>query len=353
MQRRSLPYRLLILTVLTLALTLAFIPVTSAGGGTLDFTINCSGFFSNGSELVLNRDNTGALSEAFIISAIDGAGTTIFSPLSDVFFIGTSIEWAPGEGYEWTARPFFNPIRLEIVSPAGNGLPEQVVYSGLVICPGLPIYGPINVLGAFAEQAVRQLTGEAFVLQAPDGTTSDPVPLNAEPPRPINPDALLEGLPGSAIVNTDHLFLRSGDSARYTVIGVLDGGTQLAVLGRNEDRSWWYVQVGGLRGWVSNEFLVLRGDLTRTRVVPVTGSFTQPSLYVGFSGNPVYPGPRLGEVVCTIPGNIEFPIEGRTAASDWYLITVECDGVSTPAWIQADRGLVRNPAGVFIPVVRQ
>src|SRR5215470_10671911 len=88
-------------------LVAAFIPVslTHAAGGTLNFTLDCTGFVSQGSELELTRDNTGALSEAFIISAIDGAGNTIFEPVSDVFFVGGKVNWPAGDSYDWTTAP--------------------------------------------------------------------------------------------------------------------------------------------------------------------------------------------------------------------------------------------------------
>ena len=330
--------------------------VLQAAEGDLNFTLDCAGFTSNGSELVLTRDNTGQLSEAFTITAIDGAGNPILDPISDVFFVGGSVIWEAGTTYAWTNPPLYNPIRLQIVSPAGNGLEEQVVFELIDRCAGLGNFGAIDILQAFQRQAYRLLTGEAFVLQPADGETSEPVDLNAVPPRPINPPALLEQQPGYAVVNTDNLFLRSGDDPRYSVIGIVDGGTLLAVLGRNEDRTWWYVQVGGLRGWVKSEFLVLRGNLTGVPEVPVLGEFTQPSLYVGYSGNPVYNLPTMfsGEV-CRLPGDLDYAVIGRTAASDWYLIEVPCGETEedyVTAWIQADRGLLRNPGSVFIPISR-
>ncbi len=330
----------------------AFLPVAQAAGGTLNFEVDCVGFVSQGSELELNRDNTGALAEAFIISAIDGAGNTILEPVSDVFFVGGTVSWPEGDSYDWTTAPRYNPIRLQIVSVAGNGQAEELVYENISNCAGLPNFVLADILGAFTKEALRKLTGEAFVLQPADGVTSDPVELNAIPPRPINPPGLAESQPGFAIVNTDNLFLRSGDDVRYTVIGIVDGGTNLAVLGRNEDLTWWYVQVGGLRGWVNSEFLVLRGDLSGIPEIPVLGELRQPSLYVGFSGNFVYGDPLIGSApLCTIPGNLEFPILGRTRSTTWYLIEVTCDGVLTTAWIPVELGIVRNPAGLVIPIV--
>jgi Bacterial SH3 domain len=340
-------------TALSVFLLVAvFLPVAQAASGTLNFKVDCVGFVSQGSQLALNRDNTGALAEAFIISAIDGAGNTIFEPVSDVFFVGGAINWPAGDSYDWTTAPRYNPIRLQIVSVAGNGQAEQLVYENISNCPGLPNFILADIIGAFTKEALRRLTGEAFVLQPADGETSDPVELNAIPPRPINPPGLAESQPGYVVVNTDNLFLRSGDDPRYTVIGIVDGGTLLAVLGRNEDLTWWYIQVGGLRGWVSSEFLVLRGDLSGIPEIPVLGDLTPPSLYVGFSGNFVYADPLISSApICTIPGNLEFPITGRTRSTTWYQIEVTCDGILTSAWIPAELGIVRNPAGLVIPIV--
>ncbi|MBZ0297453.1 MAG: SH3 domain-containing protein [Anaerolineae bacterium] len=341
--------RLTLLVVFLLALGVA--PLAQAAGGSLDFTVDCNGFTSNGSELMLTRDNTGQLQEAFTITAIDGAGNALLEPISDVFFVGGTVTWEDGEGYEWTRDPLYNPLHLQIVSPAGNGLDEQVVYDVSANCPGLAKFGAIDALTAFGRQALRLLTGEAFVLQPADGEVSDALEVNAIPPRPVNPQDVLEDQPGYAVVNTDNLYLRTGDSPSYAVIGIVDGGTELAVLGRNEDLTWWYVQVGGLRGWVSGQFLVLRGDLSGVPEVPILGELAVPTLYVGFPNNAVYAGPSmLEEVVCTIPGNREFKVLGRTAASDWYQIEVPCGADdSAEAWILADRGLLRNPAGVTIP----
>jgi hypothetical protein len=323
----------------------------SAGTGNPGFVLGCQGFSSSGGQLALNRDNTGAQREAFVISAIDGAGNTIYEPDYDVFFVGTTITIEPGASASWTRSPRYNPLVLQIVSPAGNGLDEQVIAEVVGNCAGLPGFGAINFLSAFTKEAVRRLTGEAFVLQPADGETSDPLQLNSIPPRPINPVGLPEGQPGYAIVNTDNLFIRTGDGPRYQVIGILDGGTNLVVLGRNEDRSWWYVQVGGMRGWVSSEFLILRGDLTGIPVVPVTGSFTPASLYVGYPGNLVYALPLGGSsTLCALPGATSFEIVGRTSNSAWYEIAVTCDGVELTGWLPADLGILRNPANVSIPV---
>lgn len=340
------------LVAVLLVLLVAMLPAAHAADGNPNYVLNCQGFESVGGELALNRDNTGALSEAFVISAIDGAGNKIYEADYDVFFVGTSVTVEPGAGDSWTRSPRYNPLILQVVSPAGNGQEEQIIAEVIGSCNQLPHFAAINFLAALRADAIRQLTGEAFVLQPADGETSEPVQLNEIPPRPVNPPGLPQVLPGHAVVNTDNLSLRSGDGPRYEILGVIDGGTELVVLGRNDDRSWWYVQVGGMRGWVSSEFLALRGDLTGVPEVPVTGNLTQPSLYVGFTGNPVYIEPLPGTAtLCAIPGNISYALVGRTSSANWYEIEVTCEGeLATTAWIPAELGIVRNPAGLRIPV---
>jgi hypothetical protein len=253
--------------------------------------------------------------------------------------------------HSWTNSPFYNPLTLQIVSPAGNGLDEEVILQVQGACASLPTFSPIDLMEAFGREALRKLTGEAFVVQPSDGETDIANPLNTNPPRPINPPGLPEEQSGWAVVNTDNLSLRSGDSVRYELIGVVDGGTSLIVLGRNEDRSWWYVQVGGMRGWVSGQFIVTRGDLTDTPVVPVMGGFARPRLYVGYAGNPIYALPLAGSAVaCTTSGNRDYEIVGRTSNAAWYEIVATCNDELTTGWIPAEFGVFRNPGGVHVPV---
>jgi hypothetical protein len=89
--------------------------------------------------------------------------------------------------------------------------------------------------------------------------------------------------------------------------------------------------------------------------VPTLGDFTQPSVYVGFNGTPVNVLPRVGSAtLCLIPGNLVYAIVGRTSNSTWYEIEVTCgvseEGETVTGWLLAERGIVRNPANVSIPV---
>jgi hypothetical protein len=196
-----------------------------------------------------------------------------------------------------------------------------------------------------------------FVISEPsDGRVSPAYALNSTPPRPVltPPEAIPADLTEGAylIVNTDNLFMRQGDAPEFAPVAILDGGTALIPLGTNgDDPLWWYVQVGGERGWVKDEFVVLRGDARGLPEVEATGTLTLPRLYTGGENfirtAPLY----LRNYICLFPGDLEYEVIGRTSDSDWLEIRGTCDtGALVEGWIPADNGLLRNPAGVAIPV---
>ena len=167
------------------------------------------------------------------------------------------------------------------------------------------------------------------------------------------PDAstLAASARGYLIVNTSYLNVRSGPDAGYTIVGLVGGSDTLEVVGRNDDRSWWYVDVGGVRGWINGEHVLVRGDLSDVPVVETEGELIQPTLYIGFPGNPLYDElSAAGQVLCNLPGDAEHALVGRSAGGNWYQIETTCNDETVVGWIQADKGLVRNPAGVDIPI---
>ncbi len=178
---------------------------------------------------------------------------------------------------------------------------------------------------------------------------------NAELPRPVNPASAIEGLSGYLIVNTDNLFLRTGDRARYSPIAILDGGTRLIVRGYNgrEERPWWYVEVGGYKGWVTDEFVVVRGDLRGTPITDVDGTILSPALYIGYAA-PIYDilSPA-GEVICSVAGNRFYQVVAQNFSADptYFKIRATCGGATVEGWVQAIRGILRNSGGVTIPVL--
>lgn len=341
MRRRQYLAIVLILLVILAAQT-AF----AARANTLSFTPGCTGFVSRGGSILPDRDNTGRSREVLLFRVTDGEGNLIYENYAQ-FPLNERVVYEAGTFYSYALRPAANPLLIQITSPAGNGLPAQALYEGIANCYTLPGVGGDFVITT--EQALLHL-----LLNEPlDGRTAPPVEPNTAPPRPVNPPGLAELLPGYAIVNTDNLFLRSGDSAEYTPVGIVDGGTRLVVLGSNggDPNLWWYVEVGGLRGWAKSEFLILRGDLRGLPIIPVTGQITQPTLYIGYE-QPILTVPALGAgVVCVLPGGLLYPVIGRdTLDASWYQLEVECNGTTVQGWIPASAGILRNPGRVNIPV---
>lgn len=326
----------------------ALLPVQAGSSTGATFKLDCNGFTGSSGSVRLDRDNTRANREAFIVSATDGAGNVILEPIQDSFFVGGSVSWAGITPVKWTATPQYNPLVLRIVSRAGNGFAESLIVMASGVCPGLPVYGALPE-GVFYVDGDLLVRGAGLV-GLPAGSTSAPVPLNGTPPRPTNPPELLQTLPAVFIVNTDNLSIRTGDGPLYSLVAIVDGGTRLIPLGRNEDYTWWYVQVGDIVGWAKAEFLILRGDATNVPVVPSRGEFSQPRVYIHVD-QPLYSDNDNGSLpLCTITAKQEYLVVGRDSDITWYQIQATCDGVPVNGWIPAEFASIRNPSEQFIPV---
>ncbi|MCB9450319.1 MAG: SH3 domain-containing protein [Anaerolineaceae bacterium] len=339
-----------ILTIAALAAGLlggGLVAFAGSDGGA-SFALDCAGFTGTGGSITLDRDNTGNQREAFVLSATDGVGNVIYEPIEDSFFVGGTVSWDGGDTVTWTATPQYNPLTLRVMSRAGNGFDEQLILLVSGSCDTLPSYNVMPSDAFFVVGDTLTIADGTVIL--PAGITSPPVELNSTPPRSQNADETIEALSGFALVNTDNLSLRSGDGPEYTLVGVVDGGDKLIVLGRNANFSWWYVQAGGLVGWASAEFLIMRGNFLGIPVVQSQGEITQPR-FVLYSSHELLGTPSASSApLCTIEGNLEYLVVGRTKSASWYEVQAMCDGVLVNGWLPDAQGALRNPAGVFIPV---
>lgn len=177
---------------------------------------------------------------------------------------------------------------------------------------------------------------------------SPSVALNALLPRDTNTPESLAIQTAYGIVNKPFANIRSGDGAEYTRVGLATGGDELVLLGRNAESSWWYVQLGMLKGWMSASVIVLRGELADFPVVVTDGEIQQPVVVVPYTGNILYDGLQVtsGEA-CRIQGNQSYRVLGISFNDAFYLIEAIClDGTITEGWLAVDRGILRNPAGI-------
>lgn len=309
--------------ILLAALLLALVASGISAAATRDnavWEVGCEGFTSNGGGFVLDRDNTGTGREVFTITAMDGAGNIIFGPVSEDFFVGGSVYINDGVTFEWDAVPAANPLMVRVVSPAGNGFVEQVIYTAEGTCRGLPD-------GAI-ELAETDITSVA------------------------NPEDVAGIQPGYLVVNTFRLNVRSGDGPEYTIVGQVAGGEELAVLGVNETRTWWYVQSGDVRGWVITTQVINRGDLTGTPVLEAQGVILPPRYFIYGRTDLYSSASRTSTVLCEIPGDREYVVVGRNSFFTWLVVEASCDGVAVEGWLplNEDLGALRNLGDVPIEI---
>lgn len=307
----------------------------------LSFKIDCEGFISRGGAINMTRDNTGFGSEQIQFVVTDGYGNVIYNPAADSLVVGGRLTFPPGLYFPYSAAPQANPIILRIYSPGTFSQYEQTVYAASGECASIPT--------VLVDEAVENLG--VFIYTLLDGTTSPTVPLNQDAPRPSNPEGVAgDGRPGYLVVNTGSLNMRSGDSPRFTVVGIVTAGTQLIVLGRNADRSWWYVQAGEVVGWVSGDLVFIRGDLTSIPVVQVKGEIAQPT-FVPFTTVGLARVAVDGSLtICELPANLDYFVIGRNAQATWFEVATTCNGEAVTGWLKAEWGALRNPSNSFIPV---
>lgn len=327
------PQRVLLLIVASLAAgLLAVTPVFGAGASGFSAALSCSGFTTNGGNIVANRDNTGSGAESIAINVIDGSGNIIYQSINAL-----PLNWQVSLGtgaYGWRRTPAANPLTLNVVSLAGNGLSSEVIYTVSANCDTL---------------ATAETVAPAAVVTNTNVSAS--IAPGQDVPIPTNNTAAIEQLPYYMIVNTENLNLRSGDGPNFTLVAVVKGGTRAQVIGRNENRSWWLLDVGGYRGWAIGDFLIPRGDLTPVPVVPVQGEL-QPITFVTSLPRNVFSQPNnfTRNFVCEIPAG-EYVVTGKDRFDVFYEIVALCDdGTRLNAWIKGEDGVFRNPAALRLPV---
>lgn len=334
-----------ILKIMPLLLLMGLLQLSVVNAGTrngIRWTAGCDGFTSQGGGILLDRNNTGNGTESFTISAVDGNGNTVFGPVTDSSLVGSRLSIPQGAFFGYTTAPTANPILVTLTSNAGNGYSQQTIYSTLGLCDRLPTV----ILTAIGLDVLE--TAGAFVVV--DGRTSPSVPLNVDPPRPNNPDGIGVFVNGYLVVNTASLNIRSGDSPAYTIVGRVAGGTQMLVLGRNADRSWWFVQVGEIRGWVNGSLTVVRGDLTQAPIAPVVGEILGARLYV-YSNTYLLQAPVANSSwLCEIRGNAEYHIVGQNSNGEFIQVQADCNGIDVIGWVPAEYGAIRNAGDLGIPV---
>jgi N-acetylmuramoyl-L-alanine amidase len=121
------------------------------------------------------------------------------------------------------------------------------------------------------------------------------------------------------IVNTGALNVRTGPGPQYTSLGTLAGGTEVLIIGRNANWSWYLIETPVGTGWGSALYIVARGDTAGIPFVPAGATVDQGGGFAGGTApEPVVAGPvaivRTGALNVRTGPNSAFPSLGAVLA---------------------------------------
>ncbi|MEL6525873.1 MAG: SH3 domain-containing protein [Chloroflexota bacterium] len=161
-------------------------------------------------------------------------------------------------------------------------------------------------------------------------------PINAEggtagptaTPGPTALPAIPAGALTATVIRAAVLNTRDAPSLGSNVIGRILRGETYAVIGRNEDATWFILQLGGYEAWVYGYYLFVNGNEFNAPIRTAVSVFGIPP---GFNDTGVIVQTRATmrlraepNVTSMQTGRITWgallPVSGRTAAGDWYQV---------------------------------
>jgi len=171
----------------------------------LSITLGCSSYSYSSYTFTFDRNNTSS-SESYYIEITDGSGK-VLRRFDATFALGSITDGAGTIPYT-QGLPNYNPLFYRIVSKAGNGLGEQVAYTAVGTCPGLP-------LGSLAGRAIP----DGFVLRT---IACDVAVYNLPGGSPVGDNRIIAGQ--TWYVNPTPAKSASGENwTEIFVSGIIDG----------------------------------------------------------------------------------------------------------------------------------
>lgn len=263
----------------------------------------------------------------------------------------------------WTSlETFATPGTYRFTVSADDGV--RVIIDGSVVIDNFVQTGTltlrtadVNITAGIREIVVEyvEFTGNAaiqFFWEPFDVGTAGPT---ATPPNtalpPIPPGALTATVIRAGVLNT-----RDAPSLGGNVVGRILRGETYAVTGRNDDASWFVLQLGGFEAWVYGYYLFINGNefnppirsATSIYGIPAgfndTGVLVQTHATMRLRAEPNIFSMQTGRITW---GSI-IPVSGRTAGGDWYQVLWK----GTIGWVYT--GFLDITQGDFanIPVVQ-
>lgn len=157
----------------------------------------------------------------------------------------------------------------------------------------------------------------------PTGTPGPTATATATGLPPIPPGALRATVVRAAVLN-----VRDAPSLGGGRLTTILRGQTYAVVGRNEDATWFLLQLADRRGWAWGYYLFIDGNEFTAPIVSVNtaiglppgivdvGVLAQTRAGMRMRGAPNLASPQTGR----IPWGSFLPVVGRTPAGDWYQV---------------------------------
>lgn len=144
------------------------------------------------------------------------------------------------------------------------------------------------------------------------------------------------------IVNAAFLNVRSGPSVNYSILGIVEGGDELPIIGTNASRTWFNVETPFGDGWVSDLYVVARNEFGGSAITTDTvdnSTIVAPVAIVNADSLNVRSGPSADfTIVGTVRGGETFDLIARTVDFSWVLV----DGDTVDGWVNRRFVIIRG-----------
>lgn len=183
---------LLLLGLASVTFGLAASAGAISGGALSSVTFSCTSVTITYGETTVDRDNTGMGNESITFTVTDGNGV-ILADLSGDYPVGNALP-AQTETLDYDVPVTANPIRLLLVSDAGNGLPEQAFYDVSGTCGQFP-----TTTTSTSTSSTSTSTTSTTSTTVPGSTTTLSIP--PPPPSTTSTLATSSTVPSSSTVS--------------------------------------------------------------------------------------------------------------------------------------------------------
>jgi hypothetical protein len=238
-----------------------------------------------------------------------------------------------------TPRPTWTPVAdlvrvatptLDLTRFPGVTLPTEPPPTPQLLVPGsVPTIFVPSGPGAPAVQTVVVIIVTATPVPPPTATpgppTGTPPPTPTPGPPTATPTATNTPLPPVVIqVKTDKTNVRQGPGPGYPLVTKLDAGTDVTVVGRNHDGTWWKICcINGADVWIADAVVAVEGPIW---TVPEVTNIPPPP------PTPVPPATPTPTPTYAWPFRLESPAQEFPHGQNYLRVGSVIYNGSTPLW---------------------